>query len=161
MSDKGLELGMAAPSWQLDDLDGRIVTLEQFRGRPLLMFFFRGTWCPNCRKQMEDIAQQWSRLESVSAVVGIAGQDAAGIRSYLEHNPLPYPLLPDNDRQVIKNYGIYQAFGFNGFRVAYPTTILVDRKGIVRYCYVGSQFDRPNLDNVIDEVQKLSGAVTA
>lgn len=45
--------------------------------------------------------------------------------------------------------------GLNGVNIAYPSTIIVDREGIVRYCYVGGQFDRPDLEEVINHLQKL------
>ena len=159
---KGLAVGMNAPQWGLKTVEGRRITLDQFKGRPLLLFFFRGTWCPNCRRQMESIAQEWKRVEPLASVVGIVGQTTEGVSDYLARNPLPYPLLADPDRTVIKAYGVYQLFGPNGFRIAYPSTVLIDSRGVVQYCYVGeSQFDRPDLDSIIKEVRSLSSPISA
>src|SRR6476620_11764765 len=55
LPDKGLKTGEAAPPWQLAGLDDKLVSLDQFQGQPLLLIFLRGTWCPNCRKQMEAV----------------------------------------------------------------------------------------------------------
>lgn len=157
LQNKGLEVGEQAPEWELQNIDGRKVRLSQFRGRPLLLFFFRGTWCPSCRKQMEQVRDQWAQLESLAQVVSIVGQDAAPVRDFLQRNPLPFTLLPDPDRKVIEAHNVYQKFGLTGFRIAHPTTLVLDGEGVVRYCYVGdSQFDRPDLDAVIRELENLN-----
>jgi peroxiredoxin Q/BCP len=157
LENKGLEIGQTAPNWELLGLAGEKVSLSQFRGRPLLLLFFRGTWCPSCRKQMEHFRDQWSRIEPLAQVVGIVGQDAQPVRDFLSRNPLPYPLLPDPDRQVIQLHNVYQRFSLTGFKIAHPTTLIIDGSGIVRYCYVGdSQFDRPDLEAVIRELESLS-----
>lgn len=158
LENKGIEIGHAAPEWQLTGLDGQLVSLRQFQGSPLLLFFFRGTWCPSCRKQMEQIRDEWRRIGPLAKVVGIVGQDAPAIKDFVARNPLPFPLLSDPDRQVIEAHNIYQRFSLTGFRIAHPTTLLIDQEGVVRYCYVGSsQFDRPNLEEVIAELHKLEG----
>ncbi len=159
-TNKGLEVGQVAPAWTLVNDQGRRMTLAQFKGRPLVMFFFRGTWCPTCRKQMADISQRWANLSPLAQVVGIVAQSEAETRNYLSRNSLPFPLLPDPDREVIKAYGVYQRFGLNGFRTAHPTTLIIRPDGIIHLCYVGdSQFDRPDLNNIIQELgglQKLT-----
>lgn len=153
---KGIEVGAAAPEWQLKGLDGRRVSLGQFRGRSLLLFFFRGTWCPNCRKQMEQIAAEWQRIEKLAAVVGIVGEGQREVADFVSRNPLPFTLLPDPTREVIKQFDVYQRFSLSGFRIAHPTTVIIDRAGVVQYCYVGdSQFDRPDLNKVIETLQSL------
>jgi len=154
---KGLTVGEKAPEWSLLAVDERRIGLEQFKGRPVLLSFYRGTWCPNCRKQMDDIRQAMDRLEPLAVVLGIVGQGRAEVSAFLARNPLPFPLLPDNERTVIKSYGDYQPFGLDGFRIAYPSTLVIDALGMVRYCYVGeSQFDRPDLNQIILQLQSLN-----
>ncbi len=156
IANKGLEVGQPAPYWELLGIDGRKVSLDQFRGRPLLMFFFRGTWCPNCRRQMEDIRNQWERIAPLAQVVGVVGQGDRETADYMARNQLPFPLLPDPSRSIIKSYGVYQFFSLNAFRIAHPTTLIIDSAGLVHFCYVGeSQFDRPDLDHIVSELQNL------
>lgn len=154
--DKGLKIGEAAPPWQLAGLDDKLVSLDQFQGQPLLLIFLRGTWCPNCRKQMETVRNDWTKVAPLAKVVAMVGQDAPEVRDYLSRNPMPFPLLPDPNRDVIKQYGVYQRLSLDGFRIAYPSTMIVDQRGVVRYSYVGgSQFDRPDFNQVITELEKL------
>ncbi len=156
---KGLEIGQPAPSWELTASDGRKVRPSRFLGRPLLIFFFRGTWCPSCRQQMEQIRSSWSEIEPLARVIGIVGQEEGKVQSFLAEHPLPFPLLSDATREVIEAHNIYQRFGLNGFRIAYPTTLIVDRDSYVRYCYVGqSPFDRPDLKEVMQQLRNLNKA---
>jgi peroxiredoxin Q/BCP len=153
---RGLEVGRPGVNWELTAPDGKLITSNQFLGRPLLMFFFRGTWCPSCRSQMLQLRDNWEKLEAVSNVVGIVSEEPNMTREFLSHNPLPYLLLPDPERNVVEAHNIYRKFGLDGFRVAIPTTIILDSIGIVRYCYVGnSQFDRPSIDEVVRELVRL------
>ncbi|MDB5083090.1 MAG: resA 1 [Chloroflexi bacterium] len=156
LADKGLTLGTLAPAWQLAGLDDKLVSLDQFQGQPVLLIFLRGTWCPNCRKQMETVRNEWSRVAPLARVIAIVSQAGPEVSDYLSRNPMPFPLLPDPNRDVIKLYGVYQRLGLDGFRVAYPTTMIIDQGGIVRYSYVGgSQFDRPDFNQVLVELEKL------
>lgn len=155
MAEHGIEVGQKAPEWTLKNTEGQTVTLLQYRGRAVVMFFFRGTWCPNCRKQMEQIRERYDNLKVYAEVIGIVGQGEKEARDYLARNPLPYPMLVDPDRETIKLYGVYQFFGLNGFNVAHPSTIIIDREGVVRYCYVGGQFDRPDLADILTQLQNL------
>lgn len=154
---KGIEIGEVAPQWTLRGLDGQLVGPFRYFGQPLLIFFFRGTWCPSCRQQMERIKADWNLIGSLVSVVGIMRENGEAINEFLKNNPMPFPLIPDPEAKVIQLHNVYQRFGLNGFRIAYPTTLLIDQNHIVRFCYVGhSQFDRPNLNEIIEELHKLN-----
>lgn len=159
---KGLEVGDLAPTWNLKDLDGKLTGLFRYFGKPLVIFFFRGTWCPSCRQQIEQIKANWNQINSFAEVVGIMREGEKSIREYLKTNPVPFPLLPDPDASVIKLHNVYQRFGFNGFRIANPTTLIIDRNQVVHYCYVGlTQFDRPDILEVIAQLQSLHTTTSA
>ncbi len=157
LENKGLEIGQPGPDWELTSVEGNTFSSQQFRGRPLLLFFFRGTWCPSCRSQMELIKANWEQIETLADAVGIVGEDPAQTRAFLANTaPLPFVLLPDPNRKVIEGHNIYRRFALDGFRVARPTTLILDSEGIVRYCYVGtSQFDRPDMSEIIGQLIKV------
>ena len=153
---RGLEVGAIAPQWNLKGSDGKLVGLFRYFGQPVLLVFFRGTWCQSCRQQMEQIKASWENFSPLVQVIGIVREDESNIRAYLTENPLPFPLVSDPSAKIIQLHNVYQRFGLNGFRIAYPSTILLDHNHVVRYCYVGlSQFDRPELNEVLGEIRKL------
>lgn len=98
MSKEGIAIGDSAPEWKLKTIDGLNITLSQYRGKAVVLFFFRGTWCPTCRKQMEQIRDKFDVLSGLAQIIGIAGQGEKETREYLARNPLPYLLLPDLNR---------------------------------------------------------------
>jgi peroxiredoxin len=160
LTNKGLEIGQKAPEWELERADGQIVKSFSFLGRPLVIFFFRGTWCPSCRRQMEDIKQNWQALSAKGQVIGIIAEHKKKLEEYSHRNKLPYVLLADPDRKVIQAHNVYRRFGVDGFRIAYPSTIILDHTGKVQYSYVGeSTFDRPELSEVMLELDKLVSKV--
>ncbi len=157
LNEKGLEVGEKAPTWKLKSVEGFTLHSEQFKNRPLLLFFFRGTWCPSCRKQMADVREEWERIKPLASVVGIVGQSSNEVGTFLSQHPLPYPLLPDPQREVIKSFGVYQRFSLDGMRIAFPSSLIIDGQGIVKYSFVGeSQFDRPDLNQLIEQLTLLN-----
>jgi peroxiredoxin len=69
---------------------------------------------------------------------------------FLEKHPLSGVFLLDEDRAVTKAYGLHHALGTDAINIAHPATLVIDRGGIVRYIYRGSnQLDRAPLDEVL------------
>jgi peroxiredoxin len=98
--------------------------------------------------------------EAHAQLVFIAGQKRHGLWNptrFIEKHPVSFPLLLDEDRRVIKAYGLFHAIGKDAFRVAHPATLMVDRGGVVRYIYRGEgQHDRAPLEEVMRAVRSLA-----
>ena len=95
-------------------------------------------------------------------VLGIAGQNLKGIQSYVDKEGIKIPILSDETREVIKQYEVFVPIKWDSFRIAIPSTYVLDENHVIRYSYIGdSQFDRPALDeifNIVNEVQHSDGA---
>jgi peroxiredoxin len=106
--------------------------------------------------QLEPLKKQIEQLGA--KLVHIAAERRDGIwnpMKYLNEHPVSFPFLLDEDRSVTKAYGVYHAFGHDAFRIAHPATLVVDRRGTVRYIYRGeNQTDYPPLDEVLDALRK-------
>jgi peroxiredoxin len=99
--------------------DGRTVTLEGFRGRPLVVSFFE-SWCPICQEEQPDLSQVARKFASRVGFVGVSYHDtvAAG-RDYQRRFAIPYPLANDPSGQTWARWQVpYQ-----------PVTVLVDKQG--------------------------------
>lgn len=69
---------------------------------------------------------------------------------------MPFPVLIDEDRSVIKAFDVYNLISFDAFRMAHPSTFLIDEEGKVAYTYVGSQqWDLPSQDTLLEQVEKV------
>jgi methyl-accepting chemotaxis protein len=84
------------------------------------------------------------------------GQKREGVKKWLAENPMPFPFLIDEDRKVIKEFDVYHPFGIAAYKIAHPSTFLVNEEGKIVYAYVGeNQADRPSDHVVYEKVHAL------
>lgn len=97
---------------------------------------------------------QYAQLTDQGAVViGVVGQDAQAIADFVERTPLPFVVLGDADRSVIKAYNVFNALNIDAFRVAHPSVFIVDPNGVIQFCQVASnQFDWIQTDALAREL---------
>jgi methyl-accepting chemotaxis protein len=158
-----LGIGSRAPDFRLSQANGpgTISLSELVARRPLVLEFLRGTWCHSCRKRMVELEklrnQPW--MEG-GQLVCIAAEKREGMwepAKFLQLNPLSYPFLLDEDRAVIKAYGLYHRVGIDAWNIAHPATLVLDRSARVRYIYKGSsQSDRAPMEEVMKALRKVS-----
>ena len=78
---------------------------------------------------------------------------------YLTEHQVSFPFLLDENRKVIKSYGLYHRLGTDAFNIAHPATLVVDRGGVIRFVYRGDgQADRAPLEQVLDALRKLQAS---
>ena len=81
---------------------------------------------------------------------------------YLEKEPLPFTMLIDEDRQVMKRFEVYNRLSWDAFRMAHPSAFLIDPEGKIRFSFVASnQFDWPRTQVLADELARLRVAENA
>ena len=103
-----LETGQTAPAFTLNDHDGRSVSLSDFAGRNLIIFFYPAAMTPGCTKEACDFRDSLVRLQqSGYDVVGISPDKPDKLAKFVEKESLTYPLLSDPDRAVLDSYGAY------------------------------------------------------
>ncbi len=106
---------------------------------------------------MAQFESQKQEIEAAGAqAVFVAAQSPGGIfnpEKHLRDHPVSFPFLLDAGRAVTRAYGVYQRFGLDGFNIAHPATFVIDRRGMVRFIYVGaSQTDRADLGEVLKAI---------
>ncbi len=147
-----LRVGDAAPEFVLPDpLTGEVVRLADLAGKPLLLYFGRGTWCPTCRQWLDTIHRNMSEFETRSAgVVSIMAQNPASMKAYLEAKRYPFPVLADATRDVSKQYGVYVRANFESINIARPANFVLDTKGTIRFIHIASvQFEYASLPDIL------------
>lgn len=131
---KEVEAGPTAPDFSLKDLSGQTVTLEQYRGKVVLLDFW-ATWCPPCRMTIPMLIKLQDKYRDDGLVIlGISIDDPQQItdkdlRYFIKMTKINYPILRYNQK-VMKDY-------FEGERVSVPTMFVVDRNGKIRDMIVG------------------------
>jgi peroxiredoxin len=121
----------AAPAWQLTDLDGKVVTSEQLKGKVVVLDFW-ATWCGPCRMEIPGYIEMTKKYEKDGLVIVGISVDAAGpevVKDFVAKNKMNYPVVMA-DEKIINDLGGVEAI---------PTTFLIDRSGQIRDKKIGAE----------------------
>lgn len=120
-------VGSAAPEIMLQDQTGRVRTLSEHRGHPVVVYFYPRDATPGCTREACAFRDAWTRLQATGAVVyGISTDDVTSHLRFHDEHALPFDLLADVDGTAAAAYGVPVTAGF-----ASRMTFLVDAAGNV------------------------------
>ncbi len=154
-----LQIGQKAPNFTLLDTEKEEVSLDQFKGKNVVLFFFPMAWTGNCTKEMCTVQEDYKAYAGMNAeVLGISVDTFFALKKFAEEQKIGYKLLSDFNKQVIKDYDLVQhefAFGYKD--VAKRATVVLDKDGVVRYMQVlPSPGDFPDMAAIKAAVQALN-----
>ena len=139
-----LQAGAPAPAFQLNSNTGKPVSLADLKGQIVLVNFW-ASWCGPCRQEMpilEQLNHQYRNKGVTLIGVNVEPDSGAGL-AWLKATPVTFPILFDVDSKVSK---LYEVQGM-------PNTVILDRKGIVRYIHRGYS---PGAENeYLDQIRAL------
>jgi thioredoxin-dependent peroxiredoxin len=125
--DVKLAPGDPAPDFTLPDADGRPVTLSSFRGGRTIVYFYPAAMTPGCTTQACDFRDSLSSLQAAGVtVLGVSPDPLAALVKFRERDHLTFPLLSDENRDVLTAYGAY------GEKQLYGKTVT----GVIRSTFV-------------------------
>ena len=103
-----LEPGNPAPPFTLPDTSGKQVSLKDFAGKDVILYFYPKDDTPGCTKEACGFRDAWTELQDLGVVVlGVSGDDAASHAKFAAKYRLPFTLLSDPDHRVMSAYGAY------------------------------------------------------
>ena len=103
-----IEEGNAAPAFTLNDADGNAVSLKDFKGRNVVVYFYPRDDTPGCTKEACGFRDHWQDIQDADTVVlGISPDSEASHRKFRDKYELPFTLLADPDREVMTEYDAY------------------------------------------------------
>jgi peroxiredoxin Q/BCP len=122
-----LEVGDPAPPFSLPDADGNTVSLADYRGRKLIVYFYPAASTPGCTKQACDFRDNLAELNEAGLdVVGISPDKPEKLAKFRDAQGLTFPLLSDPDREVLTAWGAF------GEKKMYGKTVT----GVIRSTFV-------------------------
>ena len=129
-----LEVGTKAPAFTLPDKDGNLVSLSDYLGKKVILYFYPRDNTPGCTRQAVAFAERFGAFEEKNAVViGVSKDSAASHLKFAEKHQLPFVLLSDPDHQVLEAYGVWQEkklYGKVSMGVV-RSTYLIDEQGVI------------------------------
>ena len=127
-----LETGTKAPEFTLNDKDGKAVSLSDFLGKKVVLYFYPKDNTPGCTRQACAFAAAYEGFKSKDVVViGVSRDSVASHQKFARKYDLPFVLLSDPELQVIQAYGVWQEkklYGKVSMGVV-RTTFIIDEQG--------------------------------
>jgi peroxiredoxin Q/BCP len=125
-----------APDFTLTDKDGNTVSLSDFRGKNVILYFYPAASTPGCTTQACDFRDNMASLQSAGHVVlGISKDKGAVLRKFANEENLSFPLLSDPDLAVHNAYGTYGEKSMYGKTVmgVIRSTFIIDERGVLTH----------------------------
>ena len=103
-----IEEGKAAPAFTLNDADGNTVSLKDFKGKNVVVYFYPRDDTPGCTKEACGFRDHWQDIQDANTVVlGISPDSEASHQKFRDKYELPFTLLADPEREVMTDYDAY------------------------------------------------------
>ncbi len=129
-----LKTGTKAPAFSLPDQNGKVHTLEEYRGKKVILYFYPKDHTPGCTRQACNFGELYPQFQEKGAVVlGVSKDSVASHKKFEEKYDLPFTLLSDPGLACIQAYDVWQEkknYGKVSMGVV-RTTYLIDEEGVI------------------------------
>ncbi len=129
-----LQKGDKAPDFNIKNENGDFVSLADFKGQKLVLFFYPKASTPGCTTEACNLRDHYNDLQEKNyAVLGVSADSEKRQMNFKTKNELPYALLADEEKKVIMAYGIWGPKKFMGreYDGIHRTTFVIDENGII------------------------------
>ncbi|MDT0677227.1 thioredoxin-dependent thiol peroxidase [Autumnicola musiva] len=124
-----LEAGDKAPEFSAEDQDGNKLNLSDFKGKKLVLFFYPKASTPGCTAEACNLRDNWENFEKKGyAILGVSADSKKRQQNFKNKYELPFPLLADENKDVINAYGVWGPKKFMGkeYEGIHRTTFIID-----------------------------------
>ena len=131
-----LEPGTEAPDFQVNDQDGNPVTLSQFKGKKVILYFYPKDNTPGCTKEACNLRDNHSELtEQGFVVLGVSSDSEKSHQKFIAKFDLPFALLADVDKEIHQKYHAWGEKSMYGrtYEGTYRVTYVIDEEGKIEF----------------------------
>lgn len=149
-----LKEGQKAPVFTLKNQDDQEVSLADFKGKKVVLYFYPKDLTPGCTTQACDFNSQLAQFKKKKTVVlGVSFDSAKQHQKFREKHALGFDLLVDEHKEVAQKYGVYQKKKFMGkeFMGIVRSTFLINEQGIIEKIYSGVKVNG-HVNEVLEEL---------
>lgn len=129
-----LKTGDKAPDFKGIDQDGKTISLKDFHGSKLVLYFYPKDSTPGCTAEACDLRDNYNILiKKGYKVVGVSADSQASHKKFIEKYSLPFPLIADVDKKILNDYGVWGPKKFMGrvFDGINRTTFIISEDGVI------------------------------
>tara|TARA_B100000768_G_scaffold90300_1_gene84679 strand:+ start:71 stop:523 length:453 start_codon:yes stop_codon:yes gene_type:complete len=129
-----LQIGDTAPNFKSVDQAGNSISLADYKGKKLVLFFYPKASTPGCTVEACNLSDNYSRFTALGYdVLGVSADSAKRQSNFKEKHGFPYPLLADEDKSVINAFGVWGPKKFMGkeYNGIHRTTFVIDADGLI------------------------------
>lgn len=130
-----LKPGDKAPDFTAATQDGSRISLSQFRGKPVVLYFYPRDDTPGCTKEACGFRDGFAQFQKKGAVVlGVSADTVKSHAKFAAKYKLPFALVADDEKQIVQAYGVWGEKRFMGrkYMGIYRVTFLIDPEGVIR-----------------------------
>ena len=129
-----IQVGTKAPDFSVQDHDGNTVSLSDFAGKKVVIFFYPKANTPGCTLEACDLRDHYSELTDAGySILGVSADTVSAQAKFAMKFSFPYPLLADVDKVLINGFGVWGPKKFQGreYEGILRTTFILDEEGVV------------------------------
>ena len=129
-----LQIGDKAPSINAIDQNGNNITLEQYQGKKVVLYFYPKDMTPGCTAQSCNLSDNYTALQKNGYdVLGVSCDSVKRHQKFIAKHDLPFNLISDEDHKVVNDYGVWQLKKFMGreYMGIVRTTFIIDENGLI------------------------------
>ncbi|MBD3638178.1 MAG: thioredoxin-dependent thiol peroxidase, partial [Crocinitomicaceae bacterium] len=126
--------GDKAPDFSAPDENGNIISLSDYKGKKLVLYFYPKDLTPGCTMESCNLRDNYKLMQKQGyEILGVSADDEKKHRRFIEKHDLPFHLLADTDKKVINDYGVWGPKKFMGrtFDGIHRTTFVIDENGVI------------------------------
>tara|TARA_B100000965_G_scaffold404754_1_gene436482 strand:+ start:3402 stop:3851 length:450 start_codon:yes stop_codon:yes gene_type:complete len=129
-----LKIGDKAPNINAVDQNGKMISLAQYQGKKVVLYFYPKDMTPGCTAQSCNLSDNYTMLQKNGYdVIGVSCDSVKRHQKFIEKYDLPFNLISDEDQKVVNDYGVWQLKKFMGreYMGIVRTTFIIDEKGLI------------------------------
>lgn len=129
-----LKKGEQTPQFTGKDQNGDTISLNDFKGKKLVIYFYPKDNTPGCTAQACNLRDNYQMLQKQGYnVIGISADSEQSHKKFIEKYSLPFPLIADTEREILNLYGVWGPKKFMGrtFDGIHRTTFIIDEQGLI------------------------------
>ncbi len=148
-----LKPGDKAPQFSIETQDGEIISLENFRGKKLILYFYPKDNTPGCTAEACNLKDNFHLLkEKGFEIIGVSPDSETSHQKFSSKYELPFKLIPDTDKKILKDYGVWGEKSMFGKvkEGVHRTTFIIDETGTIEKVFTKVQ-TKDHTQQILDE----------